>query len=78
MFVEVNVDVADLVIAELKDSYRMTRTSIKELKARKKKLKDFEREDLENDKEVLKALGRVLQYYMVSSDFDDFVKGLGE
>jgi hypothetical protein len=74
---EIDFESADkIVLAVLKEDYRMVRGNIMALDKliKQDKVKSYVIEDLEYDKKLLKALKKVLAYYMVHEEYQKFIE----
>lgn len=64
-----------IVVDRLKDSYSTLLSAISVLKS-KDSLQQYEIKDLEAHRRDLRATRRVLRYFMVAKEFEDFLESL--
>lgn len=77
MKIEIDFDMRDkIVLAALKEDYIFVKHNIQNLKAlvKKDETPEYIKRDYEYDKKLLKAIKRVLRYYMVHEDYKAFIE----
>jgi hypothetical protein len=75
--IKIDYDTADRIVLEvLKEDYLMVKENIRNIEnlVKTDDIKSYVVEDLKYDKKLLKAIKRVLRYYMVKGDYDRFIE----
>jgi hypothetical protein len=77
--IKIDYDTADRIVLEvLKEDYLMVKENLANVNTRIKgqepTVADFLVQDRDYDKKLLKAIKRVLRYYMVKGDYDRFIE----
>lgn len=77
MKIEINQEQIDkIIVEELQESYRIMSNDMITISAMKK-IPPHRQEDYDDQKKTRKAMKKVLSYYMVKEDFEDWVKDNG-
>lgn len=77
MKIDIDYEMKDkIVLAGLKEDYVFVKQNIQNLKAlvKKDETPEYIKRDYAYDKKLLKAIKRVLGYYMVREDYKSFIK----
>lgn len=77
MKIEIDFEMKDkILVASLKEDYVFVKQNIQNLKAlvKKDETPEYIKLDYEYDKKLLKAIKRVLRYYMVHEDYKAFIE----
>jgi hypothetical protein len=75
--IKIDYDTADRIVMEiLKEDYLMVKENIRNIEnlVKTDDIKSYVVEDLKYDKKLLKAIKRVLRYYMVKGNYDRFIE----
>jgi hypothetical protein len=77
--IKIDYDTADRIVLQvLKEDYLMVKENLANVKTQidrqKPTVADFLAQDRDYDKKLLKAIKRVMRYYMVKEEYDRFIK----